>query len=224
MDKIFGKPKTVKEQVRENKRELGRSTRDIDREIANLQRQEKLVQIDVKKALKRNDERTARTLAKQIVQIRKQQERLMATKGNMTALGHKQTSIGANQAMMSAVGTSTKVMSQMNAQMDAKKMSQTMAEFQKQNAMASMSEQMVDDMIDDMFGDEDEMEGETEQAMSEILDSIGIDLGDRLGTIETSSSRMPQQQQNVSMKDKLNALENDNDDELEAMLAKLRQQ
>lgn len=219
MDKIFGKQKTVKEHVRENKRELTRSTRDMDREILNLQRQEKLIQADIKKALKRNDERTARTLAKQIVQIRKQQERMMATKGNMTALGHKQSTMGANQAMMGAIGKSANIMGKMNAQMDMKQMSSTMAEFQKQNQMASMSEEMMDDVIDGMF-DDDDMESETDQAMNEILDSIGIDLGNQLGGIQTSQNKLS----SSSMQSRMKALENDDDQELESMLAKLRQQ
>ena len=219
MDKIFGKQKTVKEHVRENKRELTRSTRDMDREILNLQRQEKLIQADIKKALKRNDERTARTLAKQIVQIRKQQERMMATKGNMTALGHKQSTMGANQAMVGAIGKSANIMGKMNAQMDMKQMSSTMAEFQKQNQMASMSEEMMDDVIDGMF-DDDDMESETDQAMNEILDSIGIDLGNQLGGIQTSQNKLS----SSSMQSRMKALENDDDQELESMLAKLRQQ
>jgi len=198
---------------------LTRSTRDMDREIVNLQRQEKLIQADIKKALKRNDERTARTLAKQIVQIRKQQERMMATKGNMTALGHKQSTMGANQAMVGAIGKSANIMGKMNAQMDMKQMSSTMAEFQKQNQMASMSEEMMDDVIDGMF-DDDDMESETDQAMNEILDSIGIDLGNQLGGIQTSQNKLS----SSSMQSRMKALENDDDQELESMLAKLRQQ
>ena len=43
MDALFGKPKTVKEVVRDNKRALDHSGRDLDRELLNLDREEKQI-------------------------------------------------------------------------------------------------------------------------------------------------------------------------------------
>lgn len=209
MDKLFGQKKSTRELIRENKRELNKSSRDIDKEIANLKKQEQLVQADIKRAMKKGDEKAARILAKQIVQMRKQQERLTMTKGNISAVNYKQSTVGATQALSSAINTSNKVMGKMNAQMDISKMGQTIQQFQKQNELVSMNEEMIDDAIDGMFGDD--MEDEADQAMDEILDSIGIDLGNKLGGVRTGKNDL-----------KHTEAEKD-EEELEAMLARLKQ-
>lgn len=210
MDKLFGKQKTVKEISRENKRDITRNVRGLDKEVEGLKRQEKLVQADIKKALKKGDEKTAKILAKQIVQIRKQQERLNVTKGNMTALSHKQTSLGAQQAMTQAMGTSANVMGKMNAQMDMQKMTETMKNFQKQSELASMKEEMVDDVIDGMF--DDDLEDEVDDAVDQILDDIGIDLGGKLDNISTGRTKLGSRSK----------VAEEEDAALEEMLAKLK--
>ncbi len=46
--------KPLKEQIRENKRELSRAIRELDRERAKLERQEAKVAADIRKAAKEN--------------------------------------------------------------------------------------------------------------------------------------------------------------------------
>lgn len=54
MSWIFGKKKTPQELLRENKRMLDRSIRELDRERANLQTQEKKLIAEIKKTAKQN--------------------------------------------------------------------------------------------------------------------------------------------------------------------------
>jgi predicted transcriptional regulator len=49
---IFGKKKTLKEQLRENKRAINKSIRELDRERTSLQISEKKLITDIKKAAK----------------------------------------------------------------------------------------------------------------------------------------------------------------------------
>jgi charged multivesicular body protein 2A len=49
---IFGKKKTLKEQLRENKRAINKSIRELDRERTSLQNSEKKLITDIKKAAK----------------------------------------------------------------------------------------------------------------------------------------------------------------------------
>jgi division protein CdvB (Snf7/Vps24/ESCRT-III family) len=213
MDRLFGKPqKSIKEQTRENRRQINGNVRGLDREVDNLKRQEKLVQADIKKALKKGDEKTAKILAKQIVQMRKQQERLSSTKGNMQALSHKQTAMSATATVTQAMGTSANIMGKMNAQMDMQKMTSTMREFQKQNEMASMKEDMIDDVIDGMF--DDDLDDEVDDAVGQILDDIGIDLGNKLDNISTGRSKLATKGRSEQI--------DDDDAALEEMLAKLK--
>ncbi len=52
MGNAFGTKKTLKEQFRENKRMINRAIRDLDRERAGMEKQEKKLVIDIKKAAK----------------------------------------------------------------------------------------------------------------------------------------------------------------------------
>lgn len=67
-------------QVRAANRELKQSGRELDRELMNLKRQEQQIMVEIQKALKSHQEATARTLAKTLIQNRKQQERFLKTK------------------------------------------------------------------------------------------------------------------------------------------------
>ena len=49
---ILGTKKTLKEQMRENKRMINRSIRELDRERTNLERQQEKLIKDIKKAAK----------------------------------------------------------------------------------------------------------------------------------------------------------------------------
>ena len=52
MGNAFGTKKTLKEQMRENKRTITRAIRELDRERTNLQNQEKKLVLDIKKMAK----------------------------------------------------------------------------------------------------------------------------------------------------------------------------
>ena len=54
MSWLFGKKKTPKELLRENKRQIDRAIRDIDRERMSLQSQEKKLIVEMKKMAKGN--------------------------------------------------------------------------------------------------------------------------------------------------------------------------
>ena len=54
MSWLFGKKKSPKEILRENKRQLDRAIRDIDRERMSLQSQERKLIVEMKKMAKNN--------------------------------------------------------------------------------------------------------------------------------------------------------------------------
>lgn len=62
MGNAFGKKKTLKEQLRENKRMLNRAIRELDRERTNLQAQEKKITMEIKKMAKEGQTVTLSTV------------------------------------------------------------------------------------------------------------------------------------------------------------------
>lgn len=60
-------------------------------------------------------------------------------------------------------------------------------EFEKENDIMDQRQEMMDDAIDDVTGLEDEEEGE--EVVNQVLDEIGIDLGQAVRDICWSHSR-----------------------------------
>ena len=86
-----GKPKTTDQIMREQRRQLGANQREIDREILKLDRQEKQLTVEIRKLAASGQNASARTLAKELVRVRKQKEQLLKTKSTLSGVSHKTT-------------------------------------------------------------------------------------------------------------------------------------
>jgi charged multivesicular body protein 2A len=64
MGNIFGKDKPLKEVLRENKRMINRAVRELDREKAALEREEKRLTVEIKKAAKQQQMSSVKIMAK----------------------------------------------------------------------------------------------------------------------------------------------------------------
>ena len=60
---------------RANDRQLRKVGRDVDRDRAQLEREEKKLELEIKKAAKANNRAALNVLAKQLLQLRKQKQR-----------------------------------------------------------------------------------------------------------------------------------------------------
>lgn len=86
-----------------------------------------------------------------------------------------------NEKIMNAMAKSSDVMSKVNKSMDVEKMNQIMQKFSKENMKMDMTDEMLADALD---GDgEDDIE--VDDAMSQVLDEIGIETSRELGSIRT---------------------------------------
>lgn len=64
MGQVFGKEKPLKEVMRENKRMITRAVRELDREKMALEREEKRLTIEIKKAAKEQQMQSVKIMAK----------------------------------------------------------------------------------------------------------------------------------------------------------------
>eukprot|EP01114_Cavostelium_apophysatum_P011842 TRINITY_DN26368_c0_g1_i1.p1 TRINITY_DN26368_c0_g1~~TRINITY_DN26368_c0_g1_i1.p1 ORF type:complete len:210 (+),score=36.34 TRINITY_DN26368_c0_g1_i1:62-691(+) len=186
MDALFGKKKTTKEVLRDNKRSLQHNQRDLDRELLQLDRDEKKTMLEIKKLAKQGQNSSAKVLAKEIVRIRGQRDKIYMMKGQLSSVSTRTTTMAANQTIASGMNGATKAMAAANAAMPAQKMQQTMMEYEKQNEMANMKEEMMDDM----FESTEEEEEEAEDAMNQVLDSIGLEIGEKMSKVAPSRTAL----------------------------------
>ena len=88
-------PPTAKEVSKGVKKDVKRSQRDIEREISSLEREEKNLIVEIKKSAQRGNDASTKVLAKQLVGLRKQRERMISSKAHIGAVGMRATAMAA---------------------------------------------------------------------------------------------------------------------------------
>lgn len=77
--------------------------------------------------------------------------------------------------MMQSMKGATQLLGSMNRQMNLPALQRIAMEFEKENDIMDQRQEMMDDAIDDVTGLEDEEE--SEEVVTQVLDEIGVDLG-----------------------------------------------
>ncbi len=83
--------------------------------------------------------------------------------------------VRSNEQMMQSMKGATSLLGSMNRQMNLPALQRIAMEFEKENDIMDQRQEMMDDAIDDVTGLEDEEEGE--EVVNQVLDEIGVDLG-----------------------------------------------
>lgn len=169
---------------KETRREVRSSQRDMDREIRELDKQEKQVTLELKQRAKTpgvnpTKDSALKALAKQLVAVRQQREKLYAAKAHIGAVGMHASSMASQVAAASAIGSVTTAMSAANKAVDTKEMTKIMGEFMKQNETLTVKEETMNDALIDAF-DNEEMEDEADNITSQILAELGVEMDSKL--------------------------------------------
>ena len=183
-----GKKPTTKDAAKGAKREITRSQRDLDRERASLEREEKKIERDIKKYAKDGNQKAVKMMAKQLIQTRKQRDRLIGMKVQMGAIKNQTTQMAASAAMVGAMQTAGRAMTSANKAVDIQGLQQTLQQFQMESEKADFVQESMEDMMD-MF-DEEEDEEEADEVMNKVLDEIGLDLGALMADAPTNRAGM----------------------------------
>ncbi|GAV04008.1 hypothetical protein RvY_14356 [Ramazzottius varieornatus] len=182
MEFLFGKRKTPEQLMRENQRTLNKAMRDLDRERARMEQQEKKTIMDIKKMAKDNQMDAVKVLAKDLVRTRRYIKKFMMMRANIQAVSLKITGLKSTNAMAQAMKGVAKAMGQMNKQMNLPQIQKIMQEFEKQSEIMDMKEEMMNDVMDDAMGDDNDEE-ETDLIVSKVLDELGLQIADQVGAL-----------------------------------------
>lgn len=165
--------------MREQSRELRRAQRDVERTRGDLERQEKQLELEIKKAAKQGNKQVATTLAKQLVQLRKQKTRTFTASSQIGAIGAQAKSMEANQRLGTAMATSAKVMGKVNKEMSAASVMKNMQDFSREAQKMELKEEMIDETLDSVLGESGDEEEEN-AIVNQVLDEIGIQMSGKL--------------------------------------------
>ncbi|KAM8857823.1 charged multivesicular body protein 2Ba [Synchiropus picturatus] len=184
------KKKTVDEIIREQSKELRGTQRQITRERAALEKQEKQMEAEIKKMAKSGNRDACKTLAKQLVHIRKQKNRTYAVSSKVTSMSTQTKMMNSQIKMAGAMSTTAKTMQAVNKRMDPQKTLKTLQEFQKENMKMGMTEDMINDTLDEMF-EESGDEEESQDIVNQVLDEIGIEISGKMGRAPAAGKSLP---------------------------------
>jgi len=208
MDKIFGKKKTVEQQLRDQDKEMRRNQRGLQRDRAGLEKEEKKLEAEIKKAAKMGNKDACKILAKQLVQLRNQKTRTYAAGAKMSSIQSQAKMMHTNQKMAQSMAKTTTTMSKINKQMDVQKIAKTMQNFEKENMKMEMSEEMMNDAMESAFAESGDEE-EADNIMNQVLDEIGIEAIGSMSRAPAAASANPGESDQVT------------DDEIERQLKAL---
>eukprot|EP00980_Cylindrotheca_fusiformis_P000378 scaffold91_cov127-Cylindrotheca_fusiformis.AAC.38 len=173
MGNVFGKEKPLKEVLRENKRMINRAIRELDREKAGLEREEKRLTMDIKKAAKEQQMGSVKIMAKDLVRTRQYITRFIEMRSHLQGTALKLQTVKSHHAMAEAMKSTAKAMYKMNKAVDVPAMTKMMAEFEKENAKTEIMQEIMGDTLDDALADEGTEEAE-EQIVNQVLDEIEL--------------------------------------------------
>jgi len=182
---LFGKKKPTpnelaKEAKKNTKKEVRGAQRDIDREVRDLERQEAQILQQIKQRAKQpgvsgpNDP-ALKSMAKNLVQLRNQRDKMIEAKYNIGAVGMQASSMATQVAASTAIGNVTTAMSSANTAVDATEMAKIMNQFQRENEVMAVRQEMMDDALTDAF-DADGVEEEADEVTGQVLAELGVEM------------------------------------------------
>ncbi|KAM4561699.1 charged multivesicular body protein 2Ba [Fundulus diaphanus] len=184
------KKKTVDDVIKEQSKELRGTQRQITRDRAALEKQEKQMEMEIKKMAKSGNKEACKILAKQLVQLRKQKNRTYAVSSKVTSMSTQAKVMNSQMKMAGAMSTTAKTMQAVNKKMDPQKTLKTMQDFQKENMKMEMTEDMINDTLDDIF-EESGDEEESQDIVNQVLDEIGIEISGKMVRAPAAGKNVP---------------------------------
>ncbi len=185
---LFQKKPTPREKAKaaqkETKLTVRSNQRQMDRDIRDLDRQERLLLQQIKARAKTagvdpQKDAGLRAQARELVQLRKHREKMYETKAHLSSVGMQASAMSAQVSMVTAMGNVSGALSAANEVMDAKKLGMTMAEFARQNETAQMKEEMMNDALAAAF-DDDELEEEADDVTTQVLAELGVEMDKKM--------------------------------------------
>ncbi|KAG5638206.1 hypothetical protein H0H81_001303 [Sphagnurus paluster] len=158
---------TPEEKVRAWQAKLRTESRQLDREMRQLDMATSKARQNVKHLASKGDVKSARILAREVVRSNKQKDRLSVSKARLGSIG---TQLTQQMAMIKVTGSlqkSTEIMKLSNALVKLPQISRTMREMSMEMTKAGILEEMLEDTLE--MDDDEELEEEADAEVDKVL-------------------------------------------------------
>jgi charged multivesicular body protein 2A len=199
---IFGNKKTPEQMMREYKRTLDKTIRDLERERVKMQAQEKKLLQDMRKMAKQNQMEAVKIMARDLVRTRAYVTKFYQMKAQMQAVSLRLQTMKSTATMTDCMKGVTKAMMGMNRQMNIPAMQRIMMEYEKQSEVMEMKQEIMNDTIDDVMDTEGSEDAEANEMVNQVLDELKLDFNQKIGAAD---SQLVSQNQGEEQNDDLQA-------------------
>ena len=202
-----GTPPTTAELARRYKLSINRSVREIDREIAQMQAQERGYMAEIRKFAPTNPT-VARQKAQAVARGRKTLTRFALMKSQLQEIGSRILSVRSAEALEGALRSANRAMCGFQNRVGTPSLVAILQDFEKNTNRMTEHAEAADDMLDDVF---DSSESGFEEEIGDIVESVLQEVGVVLPAAprQQRASRLP-------------SVPNPDFEDLEARLQRLR--
>lgn len=171
----MGNKVSLKDEVKEQKRLIKRQSRVLDREITRLQKEKQNLTWKTKTAAKNNEIELARAYSEEFVMNKSNTVKLIESKNQMSVLCQQIEMMSSKAEITRAIRGITVVMKRINNSLKSADISRLISEFQD----ACMDNEIQGQELDQAMHKEVDEE-ERDEVMNQVLEEIGVSLGDSL--------------------------------------------
>lgn len=171
-----GTPPTTAELAGRYKIMINRSVREIDREMVQMQTQERGYMAEIRKFAPTNPT-LARQKAQAVARGRKTLTRFALMKSQLQEIGSRILSVRSAEALENALRSANRAMSGFQSRVGATNLVSILNDFEKHSNRMSEEAETADDLLDDVFDNsEPGFEEEIGDIVEGVLQEVGVTL------------------------------------------------
>ncbi|EPR57069.1 SNF7 family protein [Toxoplasma gondii GT1] len=167
------------EAVRENRRSISRSVRELDREALALDRLEQQLLSQIRSQAIADTATLQRVHARQIVRVRKRRTALLACRAQLLGAKLQLQQMQSMQQLQQHLQSSAQVLMKVNKTLNLPQLESVMNDFMHESHRLGLLEEMMTDVIDNATADTEEEEAE-EAIVNQVLQCASANLSHRL--------------------------------------------
>ncbi|EDO06641.1 SNF7 family protein [Babesia bovis T2Bo] len=165
---------SLTEQLREKKREINRSIRQLDRNRMRQEREESILLQRLKTEAKKGHMKDLRIIAKQLVRTRKMINQYTNLKSHLSAILGQVDTAHNTKMLSSSIKSVNSVFTKFGQKTDMVEFEKTLQSLGRESELMNLKLDIISESMDNTFQDVDAA-GEEDLIIAQVLEELGID-------------------------------------------------
>jgi len=171
MGNVFGFGQSIREIVRDQRQLLYRSRRQLHREVERIT--DGLRSLDKQMAyhVKHNNRSGARHIARQLVRVRRQKDKLLEAETHMLGIEFRLQMVSTMDQVVASMEQAAECMRAVNQRRSRRDVSRVADDYGRADVMMEIKEEFIGDVMAEVIGSYSDEEGEIEALLDDVFES-----------------------------------------------------